>query len=101
MPRRLKGGDGLFQDAALIGLGAYAARNPNTTGMGVVSNVGKFFFYAAGAIILFFVFIIVYALLFGKRQNLTMQCEPTETPEKRDGEDGCLTKAGNWYAILK
>lgn len=102
MPRRLKGGDGeFFENAALIGLGAYAARNPNTPGMGIIANVGKVFFYAGMAVLGIIALLLIYAIFFAKRQHLTMQCQPGETPEKRDGEEGCRTAAGNWYAILK
>ena len=119
----MKGGDtdmfgNFVEDAALVGVGAYAARTPNTPGMGIVANIGKFFLYATIAVVVFVVFLIVYVLLFGKRtpaaapptvpagaptagatrEHLTIMCHPGETPETKGGEPGCRTGAGNWYA---
>lgn len=110
MPRRLRGGDtdmfgNIVQSAALVGVGAYAARNPNTPGMGIVANIGKFFLYAMVAVFAFFIFLIVYVLLFGKQvdapstsEHLTMQCRPEDKPQDRNGQAGCITGSGNWYA---
>jgi hypothetical protein len=100
----------LVQDAALVGVGAYAARNPNTPGMGIVANIGKFFLYGTIAAILLFVIIIVVVIMFGKptnapasaatptKEKLTMRCRPEETPEDRWDQPGCRTGSGNWYA---
>lgn len=102
--RRMRGGEGeLLQDAALVGLGAYAARNPNTPGMGIIANVGKFVLYAMVTIFVLIVLLFLYAIFFGKRtapttEHLTMQCHPEDTPESRDGTPGCRTGSGNWYA---
>jgi hypothetical protein len=91
----------LVQSAALVGVGAYAARNPNTPGMGIVANIGKFFLYAIGAVFLLFALLLVYILVFGKpatAEKLTMQCRPEDKPQDRNGQAGCITGSGNWYA---
>ena len=64
------GGDGnsLLEDAALIGTGAYLARqNPNSSVLGVVGTAGLYFAYFIGGLILFFVVIFVIAMIFGKK----------------------------------
>jgi uncharacterized membrane protein len=100
MPRRRqRGGEDLLEDAALVGLGAYAARNPQTPGMGMVANIGTYALYAMIAIFVLIVLFFLYAVFFGKRtEKLTMQCRPEDTPEERGGVAGCRTGSGNWYA---
>jgi len=99
----------LVQDAALVGVGAYAARNPDTPGMGIIANIGKFFLYGTIATILLFVIILLVVIMFGKptsaasaatptKEKLTMRCRPEDTPEDRSGQPGCRTSSGNWYA---
>jgi len=108
---RMRGGEtdtfgNLVQDAALVGVGAYAARNPNTPGMGIVANVGKFFLYGTIAVILLFVIFLLFVMMFGKpvnaatptKEKLTMKCRPQDKPHDRDGQPGCVTGSGNWYA---
>jgi uncharacterized membrane protein len=95
----MRGGEELLEDAALVGLGAYAARNPNTPGMGIVANIGTYALYAMVGIFVVIVLLFLFAILFGKRtEKLTMQCHPEDTPETRDGVPGCRTGSGNWYA---
>ena len=74
MPRRrMRGGDefgmgDMVQDAALIGTGAYLARqNPNSSVLGVVGTAAKYFAYAIGAVLLFFFIFFLFAMLFGKK----------------------------------
>jgi hypothetical protein len=120
MPRRMRmrgGEDSGFGDVAEfatgVGVGALAARNPNTPGMGIVANIGKFFFYGTIAVILLFVIILLVVIMFGKptsaapgaasaatptKEKLTMRCRPEETPEDRWDQPGCRTGSGNWYA---
>jgi hypothetical protein len=111
MPRRrMRGGDtdmfgNFVEDAALVGVGAYAARNPNTPGMGIVANIGKFFLYAIGTVFILVALFFAYAMIFGKhnappatKEHLSMQCRPEDKPEERGGQVGCLTGSGNWYA---
>lgn len=74
MPRRVRGGDGevgdLVQSAALIGTGAYLARqNPNSSVLGVVGTAAKYFAYFIIGIFLFFLVFFLIALLFGKRTD--------------------------------
>jgi len=68
--KKMFGGDGnsLLEDAALIGTGAYLARqNPNSSVLGVVGTAGLYFAYFIGGLILFFVVIFVIAMIFGKK----------------------------------
>ena len=74
MPRRrMRGGEDfgmgdLAQDAALIGTGAYLARqNPNSSVLGVVGTAAKYFAYAIGGLFLFFVIFFLFAMVFGKK----------------------------------
>ena len=76
MPRRrMRGGDefgmgDMVQDAALIGTGAYLARqNPNSSVLGVVGTAAKYFAYFTIGIILFFVIFFVLLMIFGKKQD--------------------------------
>lgn len=72
--RKMFGGDGEFgvgnlvEDAALVGTGAYLARqNPNSSVLGVVGTAGMYFMYAIGGILLFFVFFFLIVAVFGKK----------------------------------
>lgn len=116
MPRRIRmrGGEtdmfgNVVEDAALVGLGAYAARNPNTPGMGIIANIGKFFLYGSIAVFVLIILIFLFVMMFGKptnaasattqtKEKLTMRCRPEETPEDRWDQPGCRTGSGNWYA---
>jgi phosphotransferase system glucose/maltose/N-acetylglucosamine-specific IIC component len=75
MPRRrMRGGDGevgdLFQSAALIGTGAYLARqNPDSSILGVVGTAAKYFFYFIIGLVLFFVIFFVLVSIFGKKSD--------------------------------
>jgi uncharacterized membrane protein len=110
---RMRGGEtdmfgNLVQDAALVGVGAYAARNPDTPGMGIIANVGKFFLYAGIAVFALFIIVLIVVFIYGKptnqatttgtKEKLTMKCRPQDTPQDRDGQPGCVTGSGNWYA---
>jgi hypothetical protein len=98
----------LVQDAALVGVGAYAARNPDTPGTGIIANIGKFFLYASIAVFVLFALFLIYAFTYGKptnqatttgtKEKLTMKCRPQDNPQDRDGQPGCVTGSGNWYA---
>ena len=68
---KMFGGDeSLLKDAALIGTGAYLARqNPNSSVIGVVGTAGLYFAYFIGGLILFFVVIFLIAMIFGKRTD--------------------------------
>ena len=75
MPRRrMRGGEGEFgmgnlvQDAALIGTGAYLARqNPDSSVLGVVGTAAKYFAYFTIGLLLFFFIFIIIAMIFGKK----------------------------------
>jgi uncharacterized membrane protein len=70
--KKMFGGDGnsLIEDAALIGTGAYLARqNPNSSVVGVVGTAGMYFAYFTVGIILFFVIIFIVAMIFGKKST--------------------------------
>ena len=115
---RMRGGeDSGFGDVAEfatgVGVGALAARNPNTPGMGIIANIGTYFLYAGLAVFALVILIFVFVMIYGKptnqatttpttvkdtKEKLTMQCRPQDTPHDRDGQPGCLTGSGNWYA---
>ena len=64
------GDENLFKDAALVGIGAYAARqNPDSSVLGVVGKVGLYFAYFTVGILVFFLVFIVIAMIFGKRTD--------------------------------
>jgi hypothetical protein len=69
--KKMFGGDGennLLTDAALIGTGAYLARqNPNSSVLGVVGTAGMYFAYAMGGLLLFFIIFFLFAVVFGKK----------------------------------
>jgi len=67
--KKMFGGDeSLLKDAALIGTGAYLARqNPNSSVLGVVGTAGLYFAYFIGGLILFFLVIFIIAMIFGKK----------------------------------
>lgn len=62
--RKQKGGwDGMFQDLAFMGVGAYAARNPNAPGTGAISTVGKTMLW--GYVIFYILMSILVVIMFG------------------------------------
>lgn len=70
--RKMFGGDGnsLIEDAALIGTGAYLARqNPNSSIPGVIGTAGLYFAYFTIGLIIFFVVLFLVAMIFGKKTN--------------------------------
>lgn len=75
MPRRrVRGGDSgvgdLVQSAALIGTGAYLARqNPDSSVLGVVGTAAKYFAYFTIGLILFFVIFFILVMIFGKNKD--------------------------------
>ena len=93
MPRRMRGGDeSLLKDAALIGTGAYLAKqNPDASTLGVVGIAAKYALYVFLGFIAFIVILFLFALAFGKKkENFDV---PTEPSEKGDKE--YKTAAGN------
>jgi hypothetical protein len=71
--KKMFGGDGensLLTDAALVGTGAYLARqNPNSSTMGIVATAGMYYMYFGVAILLLFIIIFIFAIVFGKRTD--------------------------------
>lgn len=71
----MRGGDeygpgNLLQSAALVGTGAYLARqNPDSSILGVVGTAAKYFAYFTIGIVLFFVIFFIILVLFGKKQS--------------------------------
>jgi len=95
MPRRMRGGDGvrnLVEDAALIGTGAYLARqNPDTSIFGIIGIAAKYALYVFLGLLAFILVLFFFAWAFGKKkENFDV---PTEPSEKGDKE--APTKAGN------
>ena len=62
-----RGGLDYLQDAALVGLGAYAARNPNTMGSGIILNTAKYILYFFATIFLLIFLAIVLVLVFAPK----------------------------------
>ena len=73
MPRHRKqrGGDeSLLGDAALIGLGAYAAYQPGgNTVSGLFANLGRIALYVVGGFIAFFAIVLILSLIFGNNKQ--------------------------------
>ena len=75
MPRRrMRGGEGgvgdLVQSAALIGTGAYLARqNPNSSVLDVVGTAVKYFIYFTIGMIVFILIFIIIVMIFGKKSD--------------------------------
>ena len=71
----------MFEDVALVGLGAYAAKHSDSTGWGVVSKVGTLAMYAsiAGYILLALVLLVVLVIVV--KQPAAPPGAPTITKE--------------------
>jgi len=70
--KKMFGGDdrSLLEDAALIGTGAYLARqNPNSSIPGVIGTAGLYFAYFAIGLIIFFIVLFIILMIFGKKTN--------------------------------
>ena len=92
MPRRrMKGGDGLFEDAALIGMGAYAARQPGGDSLGgLMANVFKIGLYLLAAIVGIILLVLLIGWLTSKKQHFTVPEKPS-----KEGDEKLMTPAGN------
>ena len=88
----MKGGDdSLFQDAALIGMGAYAARQPGGDSLGgLIANVFKIGLYLLAAIVGIVLLVIMIGWLTNKKQHFTLPEKPSE-----EGDKTLTTPAGN------
>ena len=81
--RNQKGGLGLIESAALVGTGAYLARqNPDTDVLGVMGTAAKYFGYFLLGLLIFFIVLFSLLFMFGK---------PSEPPPK----DATNTASGN------
>ena len=89
----MRGGDeNLLKDAALIGTGAYLAKqNPDTSTLGIIGIAAKYALYVFLGFMAFILILFLFAWAFGKKkENFDV---PTEPSEKGDKE--ASTKAGN------
>ena len=72
--RNQKGGLGLIESAALVGTGAYLARqNPDSNVLGVMGTAAKYFGYFLLGLLIFFIVLFSLLFMFGK---------PSEPPPK-------------------
>jgi hypothetical protein len=72
--RKSRGGAGLIESAALVGTGAYLARqNPDTDVVGVMGTAAKYFGYFLLGLFLFFLIFFTLVMIFAK---------PSEPPPK-------------------
>lgn len=72
--RNQKGGLGLIESAALVGTGAYLARqNPDSDVLGVMGTAAKYFGYFLLGLFIFFIVLFSVLMIFGK---------PSEPPPK-------------------
>jgi uncharacterized membrane protein len=72
--RNQKGGLGLIESAALVGTGAYLARqNPDSDVLGVMGTAAKYFGYFLLGLLIFFIVVFSLLFMFGK---------PSESPPK-------------------
>jgi cellulose synthase/poly-beta-1,6-N-acetylglucosamine synthase-like glycosyltransferase len=67
--RKQRGGIDYLQDAALVGLGAYAARNPQAPGSSIIINLAKYTLYFFAFLFGFFVIMIILVLVFAPKGN--------------------------------
>jgi hypothetical protein len=83
----MRGGDGaesLVEDAALIGTGAYLARqNPNTSTLGIVGIAAKYALYVFLGFVAFILILFLFAWAFGKKkEHFDVPTEPSEKGDK-------------------
>ena len=72
--RNQKGGLGLIESAAIVGTGAYLARqNPDSDVLGVMGTAAKYFGYFLLGLLIFFIVLFSLLFMFGK---------PSEPPPK-------------------
>jgi uncharacterized membrane protein len=65
--KRSRGGAGLIESAALIGTGAYLARqNPDSNVLGVMGTAAKYFGYFLLGLLIFFIVLFSLLFMFGK-----------------------------------
>jgi uncharacterized membrane protein len=68
--RNQKGGLGLIESAALVGTGAYLARqNPDSDVLGVMGTAAKYFGYFLLGLLIFFIVVFSLLFMFGKQSE--------------------------------
>jgi uncharacterized membrane protein len=81
--RKSRGGAGLIESAALVGTGAYLARqNPDTDVVGVMGTAAKYFGYFLLGLFLFFLIFFTLVMIFAKPS----QPQPEDTTNSASGK---------------
>jgi hypothetical protein len=83
----MRGGDGvgnLVEDAALIGTGAYLAKqNPDASTLGVIGIAAKYALYVFLGFVAFILILFLFAWAFGKKkEHFDVPTEPSEKGDK-------------------
>jgi hypothetical protein len=81
--RKSRGGAGLIESAALVGTGAYLARqNPDADVVGVMGTAAKYFGYFLLGLFLFFLVFFTLVMIFAKPS----QPPPEDTTNSASGK---------------
>jgi hypothetical protein len=81
--RKSRGGAGLIESAALVGTGAYLARqNPDSDVVGVMGTAAKYFGYFLLGLFLFFLVFFTLVMIFAKPS----QPSPEDTTNSASGK---------------
>ena len=81
--RKSRGGAGLIESAALVGTGAYLARqNPDADVVGVMGTAAKYFGYFLLGLFLFFLVFFTLVMIFAKPS----QTPPEDTTNSASGK---------------
>jgi len=81
--RKSRGGAGLIESAALVGTGAYLARqNPDADVVGVMGTAAKYFGYFLLGLFLFFLVFFTLVMIFAKPS----QPQPEDTTNSASGK---------------
>jgi uncharacterized membrane protein len=81
--RKSRGGAGLLESAALVGTGAYLARqNPDADVVGVMGTAAKYFGYFLLGLFLFFLVFFILVMIFAKPS----QPPPEDTTNSASGK---------------
>jgi len=81
--RKSRGGAGLLESAALVGTGAYLARqNPDADVVGVMGTAAKYFGYFLLGLFLFLLVFFILVMIFAKPS----QSPPEDTTNSASGK---------------
>ena len=81
--KKIRGGAGLLESAALVGTGAYLARqNPDADVVGVMGTAAKYFGYFLLGLFLFFIVFFILVMIFAKPS----QPPPQDTTNSASGK---------------